>query len=61
MILKNKIQFYKLFQIKQTVIKGACTKYEEKTNWMIALRICSGRRENWEEKRRTKKDHQHQT
>jgi hypothetical protein len=37
MKLKKKIQFYKLFYIKQIVRAG--TKYERKINWRAALKL----------------------
>jgi hypothetical protein len=30
--IEKKFKFYKLFQIKQIIIKTSMTKYEEKTN-----------------------------
>ena len=39
MKLKKKIQFYKLFYIKQIVIKRAGTKYERKINWRATLKL----------------------
>jgi hypothetical protein len=35
----KKIYFYKLFQIRQVVIKGTMIKFEEKINWMDVLKL----------------------
>jgi len=37
--IEKKIKIYKLFQIKQIIIKISMTKYEEKTNWSVVLKI----------------------
>jgi hypothetical protein len=37
--IEEKLWFYKLFQIKQIVMKRKETKYEGKTNWKAVLRI----------------------
>jgi len=37
--IEKKIKIYKLFQIKQIIIKTSMTKYEEKTNWSVVLKI----------------------
>jgi len=35
----KKIYFYKLFQIRQVVIKGTMIKFEEKINWIAVLKL----------------------
>jgi hypothetical protein len=35
----KKIYFYKLFQIRQVVIKGTMIKFEEKINWITVLKL----------------------
>ena len=35
----KRIYFYKLFQIRQVVIKGTMIKFEEKINWMVVLKL----------------------